>query len=144
MFLSLVHANCGLTVKRRHRQLTLQPNINDKELLVQATLQWHNSGVHSGLFTIGDIPESNTSCLTESRGGKKTRSYAVAGLKSQSKGQHSYRERLRTWAMDHTCTSPSPPLCSLSTIPHTYISPSSPSAHRNLLLFSFLPGTLIS
>lgn len=32
-------------------------------------MQWHTSGVHSGLFTIGDIPERNTSGLTESRGG---------------------------------------------------------------------------
>lgn len=42
---------------QRHQQPTLHPNISDKELFVQATLQWHNNGAHSGLFTIGDIPE---------------------------------------------------------------------------------------
>lgn len=49
-------ATCG-PLKRRRQQPTLHPNINDKELFVQATLQWHNNGVHSGLFTFGDIPE---------------------------------------------------------------------------------------
>lgn len=42
-------------------QPTLQPNINDKVLLAQATLQWHSIGVHSGLLTIGDIPVKKTS-----------------------------------------------------------------------------------
>lgn len=65
----------------------MQPNINDKELLVQATLQWHNSGVHSGLFTIGDIPGSNTSCPTESRGwgGGKEEKLRRRGAKESEK-----------------------------------------------------------
>lgn len=36
---------------------TLHPNINDKVLLVQATLQWQIMGVkQSGSFSTGDIP----------------------------------------------------------------------------------------
>lgn len=42
--------------KERGLQPTLHPNIKDKVLLVQATLQWHSTGVHSGLLTMGDIP----------------------------------------------------------------------------------------
>lgn len=66
-----------LAVPRREdiSKPTLHPNINDKELLVQATLQWHNNGVHSGLFTIGDIPELNKKNRKQAdrlkRGGKK-------------------------------------------------------------------------
>ena len=37
------------------RQPTLHPNMRDRELPVQATLQWQSTGVQSGLFTIGHM-----------------------------------------------------------------------------------------
>lgn len=42
------HSQKLLAVPRSHRRRrpTLHPNSNDKELFVQATLQWHNNGVH--------------------------------------------------------------------------------------------------
>jgi hypothetical protein len=44
-------------LKRRSPPPTLHPNINDKVLLVQATLQWQIIGVkQSGSLTTGDIP----------------------------------------------------------------------------------------
>lgn len=44
-------------LKRHEPRPTLHPNINDKVLLVQATLQWQIIGVkQSGSLTTGDIP----------------------------------------------------------------------------------------
>lgn len=44
-------------LKRHEPHPTLHPNINDKVLLVQATLQWQIIGVkQSGSLTTGDIP----------------------------------------------------------------------------------------
>lgn len=126
----------------RHQQPTLHPNTNDKELLVQATLQWHNNGVHWGLFTIGDIPEHNASRLTDSRRRRRKRQAAMqdnpSRLSSQRKGQHRTRERLCT-------TFSSPPLGSLSNTIRIYIAPC-PHPQQGqlpLLCFLWLPDLLM-
>lgn len=70
-----------------------------------------------------------TSCLKHSEGEAKKTLCSHTRLNSQRKGQRHTRERLRTCALHHTCTISTPPLCSLSTIPHIYITPAHP-LHR--------------
>lgn len=130
--------------KESSLQLTLHPNINDKVLLVQATLQWHSSGEHSGLFTIGDIPEGKKAWLDGLC--RKMKSYRRNKLESYTEDSRLVRESVCIRAFAHTqkhSHTPFPPCPPSTTITTTDQPPHSISFPPLPLSFSALPWLLI-